>query len=79
MTEKITPSTKSFIGLQIKNVPTDVYFAILDAANEEQKRFLGRKKCGLKDGLVKIIREYVEIKKTATIEMAAVKQIENMK
>ena len=63
MAEAITPSAKAFINLQIKNVPKDVYFTILDAQNEEQKKFLGRKKCGLKDGLVRIIREYNELKK----------------
>lgn len=62
MSNNITPADKAFIALQIKNVPTDVYSIILDAQNEEQKRFLGRKKCGLKDGLVKIAREYVELK-----------------
>lgn len=63
MADSITPAAKAFINLQIKNVPKDVYFTILDAVNEEQKKFLGRKKCGLKDGLVRILREYAEIKK----------------
>lgn len=63
MSDTITPAAKAFVNLQIKNVPKDVYFTILDAVNEEQKKFLGRKKCGLKDGLVRVIREYNELKK----------------
>lgn len=63
MSNKITPAERAFVSLQIKNVPKDVYFTIMDATNEEQKKFLRRKKCGLKDGLVRIIREYNELKK----------------
>lgn len=54
---------KNYVGLQISKLPLEYYFVILDATTEEQKRFKGCRRCGLKDGLIKIIKEYQELKK----------------
>jgi len=59
------PSDRAFAHIHIKNVPLEVYNIIQDAANEEQKRFRGMKKCGLRDGISKIIKEYKALKEQA--------------
>jgi len=55
-------SDREFAHLHVKNIPLDVYNAIQDCVNEEQKRFRGMRKCGLRDGITKLVREYLKLK-----------------
>jgi len=60
MADVLTPSDKEFISIHMKHLPKDVYCTLVDAATDEQKRLAGRKRCGLRDGFIKIVRAYQE-------------------